>query len=117
MLRTPNFHKFMVIVRLSFSTVDFGSVIYLVGGFVWQNRMAAQYLATVDVYSPETDKWRDIPPMPTLILPFGVAAVNGKIYVFGGDTEDWELSPDVEVFDIGFRSVEAVGKLPVRWGR
>ena len=47
---------------------------------------------------------------------YGVAAVNGKIYIFGGKTEDWELSPIVEVFDTGFRNVEARGKLPTRWG-
>lgn len=36
--------------------------------------------------------------------------------MLGGSTEDRELSPTVEVFDIGFRAVTANGKLPTRWG-
>ena len=54
---------------------------------------------------------------PAVRLPFSIAAVNGKIYVFGGYDKDWELSPIVEVFDTGFRKVHARGKLPTRWGQ
>ena len=70
----------------------------------------------IEVYDPFTGRWRLIPAAPSVELPFGVAAVNGKIYVFGGYTEDLELLPTVEVFDTGFRAVTATGKLPVRWG-
>ena len=68
------------------------------------------------MYDPTTEKWRVIPAASTIELPFSVAAVKGKIYVFGGYGEDLELFPTVEVFDTGFRAVEAVGKLPVHWG-
>lgn len=105
----------MPALRLSFSTVNFGGAIYLVGGFIWQNR-TPQYLATVDVYNPETDEWNDIPPMPIPLVPFSTAVVKGKIYVFGGTGKNRERFTNVIVFGMGFRGVEAVGKLSTRWG-
>ena len=75
-----------------------------------------QYLATVDVYNPETDEWSDIPPMPIPLIPFSAAVVNGKIYVFGGKGENRERFTSVMVFGMGFRAVEAVGKLSTHWG-
>ena len=105
----------MPALRLSFSTVNFGGAIYLVGGFIWQNR-TPQYLATVDVYNPETDEWSDIPPMPIPLIPFSTAVVKGKIYVFGGTGKNRERFTSVMVFGMGFRGVEAVGKLSTRWG-
>ena len=69
------------------------------------------------MYEPATERWRVISARSTIKSPFGVEAVNGKIYIFGGKTEDRELSPIVEVFDTGFRNVEARGKLPTRWGQ
>lgn len=102
-------------LRLSFSAVVVDDGIYLIGGFIWQNRVP-QYLATVDIYNPEIDEWRDIPLLPMPVLPFGAAVVNGKIYVFGGKGKDRELITNVFVFDTGFRVVTAVGKLSTRWG-
>ncbi|MCY3720775.1 MAG: hypothetical protein OXG97_00985, partial [Candidatus Poribacteria bacterium] len=100
------------------SMVVIDDKIYLIAGNAVQAGGAAvgERLASIEVYEPVIERWHLIPTAPALQLPFSVAAVSGKIYIFGGDTEDWELSPDVEVFDTGFRAVEAVGKLPVRWG-
>ena len=102
-------------LRLAFSTVVLDDVIYLIGGFIWQQNRIAQYLATVDTYNPETEKWSDIPPMPIPFIPFGAAVVNGNIYVFGGKGENKEHFTNVFVFDTGSRAVTATGKLPVRW--
>lgn len=74
--------KNMPDARLSFSTVVVGSKIYLIGGFVWQDRRTKDVL-TVDVYNPETDQWGNIPSIPKSFKPFGTEAVNGTIYVFG----------------------------------
>ena len=98
--------------RTVFSTVVVADKIYLTSGM----QAGDGRLAPVEVYEPATERWRVISARPTLWRPFGVAAVNGKIYVFGGHDKDWELSPIVEVFDTGFRNVEARGKLPTRWG-
>ena len=105
----------MLDLRLHSSTVVVGDQIYVIGGFVWQDGLAKD-LAAVDVYNPETDEWSDIPPMPTGKTPFSAAMVKGKIYVFGGEGEDGEFLPTVEVFDTGFRTFEATGRLPTRWG-
>ena len=101
-------------LRLSFSTVVLDDVIYLIGGFIWQDRVP-QYLSTVDTYNPETEEWSDIPPMPTPFIPFGAAVVNGNIYVFGGRGKNREHFTNVFVFGTGFRAVTATSKLPVRW--
>ena len=101
-------------LRLSFSTVVLDDMIYLIGGFIWQDKVP-QYLSTVDIYNPEIDEWRDIPPMPTPFIPFSATEVNGNIYVFGGRGENKENFTNVFVFDTGFRAVTATSKLPVRW--
>ena len=107
-------------LRISFSTVSLDGIIYLIGGFVWQNG-DLKYLATVDAYNPETEQWSDISPISTPFIPHGAAAVGGKIYIFGGRwREGIGKEPvyvtTVEVFDTGFRAVTAVGKLSTRWG-
>lgn len=105
----------MPALKLAFSTVVLDDVIHLIGGFTWQNRVP-QYSATVDTYNPETEEWNNIPPMLTPFMPFGAAVVNDEIYVFGGIGANREHFPSVYVFGTGFRAVEAVGKLPTRWG-
>ena len=105
-------------LRTRFSTVAVGGKIYLIGGFAVQagGTGVGERLASTEVYDPIMEQWHLIPEAPTVRLPFAVAAVNGKIYVFGGYDKDWELSPTVEVFDTGFRAVTATSKLPTRWG-
>ena len=114
--KSPN----MPNLRISFSTVSLDGVIYLIGGFVWQNR-DLKYMATVDAYNPETEKWSDIPPISTPFVPHGAAAIDGKIYVLGGTWrkgvgKETVYVATVEVFDTGFRAVEAMNKLSTRWG-
>ena len=104
-------------LRAGFSTIVIANKIYLIGGFDVRAGGVGrgQRLASIEVYDPIIEKWWLIPTAPTLSLSSTVA-VNGKIYAFGGSTEDRELSPTVEVFDTGFRAVTAKGKLPVQWG-
>ena len=102
-------------LRLAFSTVVLDDVIYLIGGFIWQNRVP-QYMATVDTYNPATEEWSDIPPMPIPFMPFGAAVVDGNIYVFGGVGENKENFTNVFVFGTHFHAVTATGKLSTRWG-
>ena len=109
----------MLDTRDSFGTVVVRDEIYLIGGFVRENG-PLEFLASVNVYDPQKDAWRDIPAMPMPLLPYGAEAVNGKIYVLGGSADvgkGWELFPDVVVYDTGFRAVEAVGKLLTGWGK
>lgn len=110
----------MLDTRDSFAPVVVRDSIYLIGGVIVGERgFAPEYLASVSVYNPQKDAWSDIPAMPVPFVPGDAAAVNGRIYVFGGMGDigkGWELFPDVLVYDTGFRAVEAVGKLPTRWG-
>ena len=105
----------MLDIRQTFSTVVVKDEIYLIGG--WAHR---KDLATVDVYHPQKESWRNIPALPMSLStnsPSGAATVNGKIYLFGGSKEGVEFFPDVLVYDTGFRAVEATGKLSTRWGK
>ena len=106
--------------RDSFATVIVKNSIYLIGGIILRGAgFTLEYLASVNVYNPQKDAWSDIPAMPTSFVPNGAAAVNGRIYVFGGTGDvgkGAELFPNVMVYDTDFRAVEAVGKLPTRWG-
>lgn len=111
----------MLDTRNGFATVVIRDSIYLIEGRLLRGRgFAPEYLASVNVYTPEEDVWGDIPAMPIPFTPAGVAAaVNGRLYVFGGLGDvgkGWELFPGVVVYDTGFRAVEATGKLPTRWG-
>ena len=97
-----------------FSTVVVDDKIYLIGGH--GGVALEEYLKRVEVYDPERERWDENLPMPTGNSPFGAEAVNGKIYILGSQRGNREFSLEVEVFDTGFRAVEAVGKLPVHWG-
>ena len=107
--------------RLYFGPVVVRDSIYLIGGVIYKEvGFAPEYLASVNVYDPQKDAWSDIPSMPIPFAVQGAAAVNGRIYVFGGTGDvgkGWELFPDVVVYDTGFRAVEANGKLSTRWGK
>ncbi|MCY3741040.1 MAG: hypothetical protein OXH00_08470 [Candidatus Poribacteria bacterium] len=105
-------------LRRGFGMVVIANKIYLIGGSaVGAHGVRGERLTSTEVYDPATKRWRltSTPTAPTL-SPFSMVAVNGKIYAFGGTTEDREFSPTVEVFDTGFRAVTAKGKLPTRWG-
>ena len=102
--------KDLLDLRVGFSTVVVEDDIYLIGGFVWEDG-PPKYLATVDVYHPQTQAWHEIPSLPYPIAPFRAAAVNGKIYVFGGVGKGFSLFSDVVVFDTrSLREVEGTGK-------
>lgn len=108
----------MLDTRDWFATVVVTDSIYLIGGVIW-NGLEYEYLASVNVYDPRKDTWSDLPAMPIPLLPQGAAAVDGRIYVFGGSGnvgKGVELLPDVVVYDTGFRAVAASGKLSKSWG-
>jgi actin-binding protein IPP len=55
--------------------------LYVVGGTNRHNEV----LQSVERYHFKEDRWQEIPPMLEPRASPSVAAVNGKIYVFGGD--------------------------------
>ncbi len=98
-----------------FSSTVVGDDIYLIGGYTHEGGL--QQVATVNVYHPRTETWREISALPNPLDTFGAATVNGKIYVFGSLGADGQFSTDVLVYDTGSRAVEANGKLSTSWGQ
>ena len=63
---------------------------------------ASQLLDIVEVYDPITNTWQSRTPMPTARGGFGMAAINGKIYVIGGWNKvngDLQALATVEEYD------------------
>ncbi len=97
-----------------FSSAVVGDAIYLIGGYTLEGGL--QEVATVNVYHPRTETWREISALPNPLGAFDAATVNGKIYILGSLGAGVQFSTDVLVYDTGFRAVEATGKVPTRWG-
>ena len=107
--------KDLLEVKNWFSSVVIGDGIYLIGGYTREGGF--QEVATVNVYHPRTEMWREISALPNPLGTVDAATVNGKIYVLGSLGADARFSTDVLVYDAGFRAVEATGKLLTRWGK
>lgn len=100
--------------------------IYVVGGR--QNRLPKDHetsgqpgggmeiinLPTLEVYDPKTDRWETRTPMPQGQGGLAAAALDGKLYVFGG--ERWTPSKlvysEAWVYDPGTDQWSAVASLP-----
>ncbi len=102
----------MPMFRFGYSTVAIDRKIYLLGGYIWNDRI--DDLIWVDVYEPNLNRWGSIRPMPIPKIGKSVA-VNGVIYVLGGFVRG-RFSNVVHTFDTGFRAVNPKDKLPTHWG-
>jgi len=65
----------------SASVVD--GKIYVIGGAIYDGWRAIS-LPTVEVYTPETNKWTEKPDMPAPRTALSNSVVDGKIYAIGG---------------------------------
>jgi N-acetylneuraminic acid mutarotase len=66
-------------------TVVHNGKIYLFGGFSRPGKeLAWQPIDNAWEYTPETDSWKALGPLPTRRGAGGAAVINGKIYVIGG---------------------------------
>jgi len=66
-------------------TVVHNDRIYVFGGFARPGKeLAWQPVDNAWEYTPETDSWKALAPLPTRRGAGGAAVVNGKIYVIGG---------------------------------
>jgi N-acetylneuraminic acid mutarotase len=57
-----------------------GDLIYVPGGFDAMD----QAIAAVEVYDPQADAWSEVSPLPGPLFAYAIAAVEGKLYLFGG---------------------------------
>jgi N-acetylneuraminic acid mutarotase len=71
-------------VHHAMTTVHNGKI-YVFGGFSRPGKeLAWQPVDSAWEYTPETDAWKPLAPLPTRRGAGGAAVVNGKIYVIGG---------------------------------
>ncbi|PWB54742.1 MAG: hypothetical protein C3F06_03845 [Candidatus Methanoperedenaceae archaeon] len=74
-------------------TMAIGDKIYVAGG--WNNGS----LDVVEVYNVRKDKWTKAAPLPSPGIDGAIQAVNGKLYIIGGnnnvggDVDVWEYDP------------------------
>ena len=94
--------------------------IYVMGGFLKEHGVFMD-LATIEIYDPATDRWKQEGDMPIGKWDHTAEAIKGKIYVFGGDNlkNPGEPFVTVEAYDTGEvpQSVEPTGKLTTTWGQ
>lgn len=108
-------------------------LIYVVGGrnnvIQEDGTQLQQNLGSLEVYDPKTDSWQTRTPMPEGLGGTAAAAVNGKLYVVGGEqwapekkvfasawvydpaTDAWARVSDMPTARHGLAAAEADGKL------
>ncbi len=94
------------LARNSATGAALGGLFYLAGG----RRVGEGNSAQLDAYDPKTDTWTTLRPMPRAAGGLAGAALNGKLYVFGGEggpgviancwsydpaTDQWTAEPDM----------------------
>ena len=92
------------------SVID-GKIYVIGGGFRGNDQF--EYLSTVEVYDPETDRWTQEPDMPIGKWGHRAEVINENIYIFGGSSAVFRHLTMIEVYGTGevSRSVDPIGKL------
>lgn len=112
--------------------------IYVLGGRLFGNGVPNEIndgLTNLDdnmQYDPKTDKWTQMDPMPIRRSGFSAEALDGKIYVFGGQmadgsnknierydpvTNQWTYEPDMKADRSGLAVAAFKGKIYVFGGQ
>ena len=90
----------MLLPRRDFATATLDGRIYIIGGGdVTTGGVPAPPTTTVEVYDPETDSWTFATPMLRAVTNHVAVALNGKIYVIGGEEEFLPMSNTVQEYD------------------
>lgn len=90
----------MLLPRRDFATATLDGRIYVIGGGdVMAGGVPAPPTNTVEVYDPETDSWTFASPMLRAVTNHAAVALDGKIYVIGGEEEFLPMSDAVQEYD------------------
>ena len=90
----------MLLPRRDFATASLDGRIYVIGGGdVTAGVIPAPPTTTVEVYDPATDSWTLATPMLRAVTNHAAVALNGKIYVIGGQEEFLPMSDAVQEYD------------------
>ena len=110
-------HEDMPTTRQNLAAVPLGEAVYAIGGSA---RLLGLFTvrAQVEKYDVTRNHWREVDALPFSTMRHGAAAVDGRIYVFGGSRGgDWgEPTDGVLMWDTGVRDVDGAGKLATTWG-
>jgi len=89
------------IKRNHFSTVVLGGKIYAIGGQFGHDCGGGQEQPYSHVYDPATDVWTELPLLPAgrSHAEGGSFAIDGKIYILGGQDEKGASTDKVTIFD------------------
>jgi N-acetylneuraminic acid mutarotase len=93
----------MPIARWEAECALIDNTIYVIGGFYRSNGGASD---EVEAYHPESDSWTVKAPLPERRIGGAVAALDGKIYYFGGNSTGppqqniWEYDPDLDQWNV-----------------
>ena len=91
------------------SMVTYGGKIYVVGG-LGDVLFGADVRREMWEYDPATDRWRDMPPMPTARGAASAGVIGDVLYVAGGVGENGKVLSTVEAFDFGDSDLGAQGR-------
>lgn len=94
------------IKRNHFSTVVLGGKIYAIGGQFGHDCGGGQEKPYSHVYDPATDTWTQLPLLPNSRshAEGGSFAIDGKIYIVGGQDEDGASTDKVTIFNPAARN-------------
>ncbi len=104
-------------IRNHLAAVVLDGEIYAIGGRE-ENPLSARIVDfdLVEIYNPETNTWRRGPSLNFPRAGFAAAAIDGKIYVAGGELLSHlppDLEPSVEMFDPATNRWEVIDELPI----
>jgi N-acetylneuraminic acid mutarotase len=88
-----------------------GDVIYVVGGLAGPTPSDA-----VEAYDTVADRWRPVAPLPAALHHVAVAAVDGRLYAFGGLVADFGAVASVFAYDPGADAWTPRAPLPTARG-
>jgi N-acetylneuraminic acid mutarotase len=104
-------------IRNHLAAVVLNGEIYAIGGRE-ENPLSALIVDfdLVEIYNPETNTWRRGPSLNLPRAGFAAAAIDGKIYVAGGELLSHlppDVEPSVEMFDPATNRWEVIDELPM----
>src|SRR5437868_11600152 len=85
--------------RSYFAAAQIGGDVYVAGGMVGGS---GRYVFRLERFDPRTDRWAREPDLPGQARAAAGAALNGKLYVLGGQTSAG-TSRRVYVYDVRAR--------------